>query len=64
MPFFLPKFCFLCSRFLKHLVEWQTVSALFAHAILSARLVYEILRHLTYNGHHRVGVGVGAKVLG
>ena len=45
---FWSKFCFLCSCFLKYLVEWQTVSALFAYIILSVTLVFEILGHLLY----------------
>ena len=56
---FLPKFCFLCSYFLKYWVKkansvdpnqtapsvWSG-SALLAYAILLATLVYKILGHL------------------
>ena len=46
-----PKLCFLCSCFLKYLVEWQAnsvdleQSALFACAILSETLVFKVLGH-------------------
>ena len=50
---------FVCSYFLKYLMEWQTVytlirlllwpgSALFAYAILSETLVYKITGHLSW----------------
>ena len=59
---FWPKLCFLCTCFLKYLVEWHSVdpdqtapsgavwsgSALFAFVILSETLVFEFLEHLPY----------------
>ena len=47
-----PKFCFLCSCFLKYLLEWQTVqtplsSLIWVYAICHT-WVYKILGHLPY----------------